>query len=530
MPDTLNTLKVITRNGALELKQVSKVFDHFSNVQFKLISRPSVGVFPSNASSENNQDEADNTVFEGKADLIFQTLTDLPYPLRAGLEIVALLEASDTDDSTQNKEQFAIVALANRPELRALFATHDIRNQFGKITLVGFGPGNPDLLTLGGDKALTQSDIIFHDDLLDKEYLQKYAAEKVYVGKRKGSHCFEQAEINRLILDAAIAGKQVVRLKGGDPMIFAHGGEEVEYLERNFIEVNVIPGVSSGIAVASLLKIPLTHRGISSSMAFISGHSEKVHLPDADTLVIYMGGSNIRAIARKVIEQGRNPEIPVMMVYNLSLPDQQEFFFTLKELALTDQKFPTPIIIVIGEVVSFRNKSATEFFKNNISIKDTNTYLFNDLGKEFERLKSFDWLVFTNRQMVSIFFDNFEKSGKDSRFFAGIKIAAIGKNTGAALKEHGIVADIRSESSQGLISRMKDSGISPSKALIPYSIQVFSVLQQNLKELGWEVSKLIFNRNDSRKNMSPLASSVGKTILPPASAVPIPYVDKVTIV
>jgi len=535
MPDMLNTLKVITRNGALELKQVSNVLDHFSDLQFELIDQPSKGYnknsLPDIASSKNHSDETDHqSILEGKADLLLLSASALPYPIPAGLEIVALIEALGPDDSAQKKEQLAIIAHANRLEIKALFAIHDIRSQFGKITLVGFGPGNPDLLTLGGDKALTQSDIIFHDDLLDKDYLKKYAAEKVYVGKRKGSHCFEQSEINRLILDAAVAGKQVVRLKGGDPMIFAHGGEEVEYLERNLIEVDVIPGVSSGIAVASLLKIPLTHRGISSSMAFISGHSEKIHLPDADTLVIYMGGSNIRAIARKVIEQGRNPEIPVMMVYNLSLPDQQEFFFTLKELSVTEQKFPTPIIIVIGEVVSFRNKSTIEILKNNIPVSDTNTFHFNDLGKDLERLKSFDWLVFTNRQTVIFFFDVLEKSGKDSRFLTGIKIAAIGKNTDAALKEHGIVADIISESSQGLISRMKDSGIAPSKALIPYSIQVFSVLQQNLKELGWEVYQLIFNRNDSRKNISPMPSSVSKAILPPVSANQISHVEKVTIV
>jgi len=535
MPDMLNTLKVITRNGAIELKQVSNVLDHFSDLKYKLISlssielKPNVHLLPGNSSFNILPAEADQAILSGDADLVVQSAEDLTYPLPAGLEIVALLKALDPGDSTQNKDKFAIIALANRKELSAFFATRDIRNQFGKITLVGFGPGNPDLLTLGGDKALAQSDIIFHDDLLDKDYLKKYAAEKVYVGKRKGSHCFEQGEINRLILDAAVAGKQVVRLKGGDPMIFAHGGEEVEYLERNFVKVEVIPGVSSGIAVASLLKIPLTHKGISSSMAFISGHSEKVHLPDADTLVIYMGGSNIRAIARKVIDQGRNSEIPVMMVYNLSLPDQQEFFFTLKELSVTEQKFPTPIIIVIGEVVSFRNKSTIEILKNNIPVSDTNTYHFNDFGKDLERLKSFDWLVFTNRQTVIFFFDVLEKSGKDSRFLTGIKIAAIGKNTDAALKEHGIIADVLSESTQGLISRMKDLGITSSKALIPYSIKAFSVLQQNLKELGWEVYQLIFNKNDFRKNMNQLASSVSKAILPPASANQISQVEKVTI-
>lgn len=558
MPETLNTLKVITRNGALELKQVSKVFDRFPDLRYKLIARPSAGnKYDENrlsdiAFSKLYPKDADKALLEGNADLIIQSLDNLPYPLPTGFAVIALFEPFDqidssligeksdinliqkevrgyNDTSNGKKEHLVIVGLANRPELKAHFATHDIRNQFGKITLVGFGPGNPDLLTLGGDKALAQSDIIFHDDLLDKDYLKKYAAEKVYVGKRKGSHCFEQGEINRLILDAAKAGKQVVRLKGGDPMIFAHGGEEVEYLERNLVEVDVIPGVSSGIAVASLLKVPLTHRGISTSMAFLSGHTEKVHLPDADTLVIYMGGSNIRAIARKVIEQGRNPQIPVMMVYNLSLPNQQEFFFTLKELSLTEQKFPTPIIIVIGEVVSFRNKQTTELLKNNTQDTVSNNIYVNESGKGLDRLKSFDWLIFTNRQSVAFFFETIEKQGKDSRFLAGINIAASGKNTVAALKEHGIVADIISESSQELISGMKDAGIIPSKGLIPYSIQQFPALQQSLNELGWEVSQLIPDQRVARKNLIPVVSSIGKATLPRASVYQTPYVDKVTI-
>ncbi|HRZ98899.1 MAG TPA: uroporphyrinogen-III C-methyltransferase, partial [Paludibacter sp.] len=188
----------------------------------------------------------------------------------------------------------AIVARENRTDLKNIFAEKDIRCNYGKVTLVGFGPGNPDLLTIGGDKALAQADIILHDDLLEKDFLQKYKAEKVYVGKRKDRHSFEQGDINRLILDAARAGKQVVRLKGGDPMVFAHGGEEIEYLQSNFVEVAVIPGVSSGIAVSSLTKVPLTHRGVASSVAFVTGHLQNVELPNTDTVVIYMGGSNIQ--------------------------------------------------------------------------------------------------------------------------------------------------------------------------------------------------------------------------------------------
>lgn len=290
------------------------------------------------------------------------------------------------------------------------------RNQNGKITLVGFGPGNPDLLTLGGDRALSQADIIFHDDLVDREFLYKYSAEKVRVGKRRGRHRVEQNDINDLILRAAIAGKRVVRLKGGDPMIFAHGGEEVEYLERHGMDVEVIPGISTGIAVASLLKVPLTHRGISSSVAFISGHSENVQLPEADTVVVFMGGSNIRAVARKAVGQGRSPELPVMLVHNLSLPDQHEFFFTLGELATIEQRFPTPLIVVIGEVVSLRN--------------DRKALLAN-----------------------------LNKSGKVFHYHVGLRIDAVGKLKFGASKERGIRADLVPETGgpAGLLSGIKNN-------------------------------------------------------------------------
>ena len=171
------------------------------------------------------------------------------------------------------------------------------------------------------------------------------------MGKRKDCHSFRQDRINRLLFKSASSGKFVVRLKGGDPMIFAHGGEELEYLRRNFIEVSVVPGVSSGVAVAAYTRVPLTHRGISSSVAFVSGHSESVQIPKTDTLVCFMGGSNVRLIAQKAIREGKRADTPVMLVHNISLPDQKEFYSTLEELSHTDQKFPTPLIIVIGKVV-----------------------------------------------------------------------------------------------------------------------------------------------------------------------------------
>lgn len=229
--------------------------------------------------------------------------------------------------------------------------------QYGKVTLVGFGPGDPDLLTIGGEKALAQADIIFHDDLVDKSFLDKYKAEKVYVGKRKHCHSHEQDEINQLIVDAAKTGKEVVRLKGGDPMVFAHGGEEIEFLKKHLISVKVIPGISTGIAVASLTQIPLTLRGIAKSVAFITGHTPDVQLPNTDTLVCFMAGSTIHQIAAKAIIEGRKPETPVALVYNLSMPDQKEYLSTLQALSVSDEQYPMPVIIIIGDVISYRKST-----------------------------------------------------------------------------------------------------------------------------------------------------------------------------
>jgi len=238
----------------------------------------------------------------------------------------------------------------------------------GKVTLVGFGPGDPDLLTIAGERAIAKADIIFHDDLVDQSFLNNYRAEKVYVGKRKHCHSHEQEEINQLMLDAALTGKEVVRLKGGDPMVFAHGGEEIEFLKSNGINVKVIPGVSTGIAVASLTQIPLTLRGIAKSVAFISGHTSEVHLPNTDTLVCFMGGSTIHLIAAKAIAEGRDPNTPVALVYNVSLPDQQEFLSTLEILSQSVEKYPTPVIIIIGDVISFRNNPKLELIQKTVEL------------------------------------------------------------------------------------------------------------------------------------------------------------------
>lgn len=256
----------------------------------------------------------------------------------------------------------AITAKKGSQALQQAFASKSILNKQGSVSLVGFGPGDPDLLTIKAAKAIDAADIIFYDDLIDDSYLADKKAEKIYVGKRAGYHHKEQADINRLLLDAAREGKNVVRLKGGDPMIFAHGSEEIEYLESNLIKVNVIPGITTASALAASQKISLTHRDFSSSVALVSGHTPQPVTPDAETLVYYMGAKQLQVIATQLIDkEGWAFNTPVLLTYNVSRPDEQTFETTLWNLRNGEmQNLPTPLIALIGYVAGLKHHQASD--------------------------------------------------------------------------------------------------------------------------------------------------------------------------
>lgn len=256
----------------------------------------------------------------------------------------------------------AVTAKKGSQDLKQAFASKSILDKQGSVSLVGFGPGDPDLLTIKAAKAIDAADIIFYDDLIDDSYLADKKAEKIYVGKRAGYHHKEQADINRLLLDAAREGKNVVRLKGGDPMIFAHGSEEIEYLESNLIKVNVIPGITTASALAASQKISLTHRDFSSSVALVSGHTPQPVTPDAETLVYYMGAKQLQAIATQLIDkEGWAFNTPVLLTYNVSRPDEQTFETTLWNLRNGEMlNLPTPLIALIGNVAGLKHHQASD--------------------------------------------------------------------------------------------------------------------------------------------------------------------------
>ncbi len=546
MPRLLPVLKVILSDNSIVIQQVNEMLASLPELNCEFIVSGLIpngldgdlvqGAFPDKYPDQ----DPDQAVIDGTADLSVHLFSEFHYPLHDGLEVIALIETKEVivSETASPSGKLVIVSQSERVDLKELFSSFDIRQKYGKVTMVGFGPGHPDLLTLGGDKALAEADIIYHDDLVDQIFLQKYVGERIYVGKRKDRHSVKQDEINLFMVNAARSGKNVVRLKGGDPMVFAHGGEEIEFLHRHFIDVKVIPGVSAGIAVAAYTKVPLTHRGIASSVAFISGHSDAVQIPTTDTLVYYMAGSKIRLIAQKAIAQGKNPKTPVMLVYNISLPDQQEFFHTLEELVQTDKVFPTPLTIVIGKVVSLRNNSEKEALKPTYLVTGTSAQKYLQMGTVihqplieinriptsseleecFNQLDQFDWIFFTSRYTVQFFFEFLNQYGKDSRSLVNLKIASLGTITTQNLKKHGIIPDLQAEeeSSEGLIKVIEEKNIAAGCVLIPRSNLGLPILPQNLARLGWNVTRPVFYQNKFPDRLQPLDLSNVQIIVFPA--------------
>lgn len=228
----------------------------------------------------------------------------------------------------------------------------------GKVYIVGFGPGDPDLLTIRGLKILQKADIIFHDDLIPLSFLEQFPVKIVYVGKRKGKHSHTQDEINHLLYEATKSYTSIVRLKGGDPFIFGRGGEEVEFLLSQKIAVEIIPGVTAASAAAAFAGIPLTHRGISRALTFLPAHhlgSSPLPLPKEGTIAIYMGASKLKELKEELLLQGKPLSTPVALIHAASLPNQHVNWCTLQNMH--EQTTPSPIVVLIGEVVTWVQKN-----------------------------------------------------------------------------------------------------------------------------------------------------------------------------
>jgi uroporphyrinogen III methyltransferase / synthase len=237
----------------------------------------------------------------------------------------------------------------------------------GRVYLVGAGPGDPGLLTVRGLALIRAADVIVYDRLVNPALLDEApTAERIYVGKRAGAHTVSQAEINAILVAQARRGRQVVRLKGGDPFVFGRGGEEIQALTTAGIAVEVVPGVSSALAAPASAGIPVTHRSLAASFAVVTGQEDETKTRPAvdwaalatavDTLVILMGGRSLPDIARTLIAHGRPPDTPVALIHSATTPMQETVTARLADFIDGERApaLPAPVVTVIGDVVALR--------------------------------------------------------------------------------------------------------------------------------------------------------------------------------
>ncbi|MGA8186151.1 MAG: uroporphyrinogen-III C-methyltransferase [Terriglobia bacterium] len=402
----------------------------------------------------------------------------------------------------------------------------------GKVYLVGAGPGDTGLLTLKGKAALERADAVIYDFLANADLL-RYAplpCEKICVGKRPGEKTLLQEEINELLVSKAAEGKVVVRLKGGDPFIFARGGEEAQALAKAGIAFEVVPGISSGYAAPAYAGIPLTHRDLSSSVTFLTGHEDPSkasssvdwarHAQGADTLVLFMGVRNLPEITAALVKGGRNANTPVAVIHWGTLAGQQTVTGTLADIAARAAGIEAPAVIVIGEVarlgdelnwferlplfgkriVTTRTREQSGDLREAleelgaeaveipaIEIRDPQSW--QPMDQAIGRLDEFDYLVFTSANGVKKFLGRLPECGRDVRDLKGLQIGAIGPGTAAELTATGIRVDFlpREYRAEGLIEHFKDADVRGKGFLIPRAKVARDILPRTLEERGARV-------------------------------------------
>ena len=233
-------------------------------------------------------------------------------------------------------------------------------SHFGKVYLIGAGPGAADLITVRGARLLAQADVVLHDALVTEDMLALCPqVKKIAVGKRCGKLSTAQQFINKQMIDNAKKYAVVVRLKGGDPMLFGRADEELCALENHGITVEVVPGISAALAAAAASQQPLTKRGVARSVAFFTsstapGESEQVSMPNCDTLVQYMGGREATATAQRLLAQGRATSTPVVVVENCSRENQRILRLQLDQLEHGLAQCDGPVLVMIGEALESR--------------------------------------------------------------------------------------------------------------------------------------------------------------------------------
>jgi uroporphyrinogen III methyltransferase/synthase len=366
---------------------------------------------------------------------------------------------------------------------------------YGKIYLVGTGPGDVELITVKGNKLICQADVILHDHLIPSELLRlaKPGAEIISVGKFAGRHTLPQDQINILLIEKARDNKVVVRLKGGDPLLFGRGGEEAEECVQAGVDFEFVPGVTSALAAPCYGGIPPTHRDCTSNVAIVTGHrkdEKEIEIPKAGTIIFLMGVANIEKIIKSLLEAGWPSQTKIAAVEKGTCYDQRVIQGTLDDFLEVTQKaqMRTPAVFIVGKVVELKEKLDWFGKKPRILLPGTHPDKYRHLGiiihrpliksvplddytqadKVLKRLNTFDWIVFTSTNGVEFFFQRLNAVGLDTRSIGTVKVAAIGQTTAEKLKTFGVLVDMQPnlESSTGLLDEFKKVSVKGKRILL----------------------------------------------------------------
>ncbi|HEV2148143.1 MAG TPA: uroporphyrinogen-III C-methyltransferase [Longimicrobiaceae bacterium] len=412
----------------------------------------------------------------------------------------------------------------------------------GTVYLVGAGPGDPGLLTVRAAELLARADVVVYDALVSPEVLDRCPAdtERVYVGKRGGEHSRTQEEINALLVELGGRHEAVVRLKGGDPFVFGRGGEEALALVDAGIPFEVVPGVTAGVAAPAYAGIPVTHRGITSSVAFATGHEDPVKA-DSDldweqlgrgvgTVVFYMGVGKMAANFGRLVAAGRSPDTPAAAVEWGTYPRQRVVAGTLRDLPgrVAEAGMGAPAIVVVGDVVGLRERlawfEARPLFGKRIVVTRARAQAsgfaaaLQALGAEVVQFPTirivdapdpepllraaaeadrFDWIVFTSVNGVARFWSALRETGRDTRALAGVSLCAIGPATAAAIEMEGARPDLVPERfvAESVVEALEDeTELRGSRILLARAETARSVLPDSLRERGAEVVEVVAYR------------------------------------
>lgn len=407
----------------------------------------------------------------------------------------------------------------------------------GFVYLIGAGPGDPGLFTLKGQKILGKADVVVYDRLVSERILgmAKPGAEMIYVGKISGQHALSQDEINALLVKKAGEGKIVARLKGGDPFLYGRGGEEAQFVRQHGFDYEVVPGITSAIAVPAYAGIPVTHRDATSSFAIITGHErpdkKKSSINWAEisrgigTLVFLMGVENLPFICTQLIQNGRERATPVALVRWGTLPDQEVLTGTLQDIVekVRAQDFRPPAVIIVGEVVDLRPElqwvekkplwgkrivvtrarsqasilaekiedlggEAIEFPSIEIK-KETD---LSHLDKALLTINHYNWIIFTSVNAVDIFFEEMLHLKLDIRDLKGCELCAIGPATRQRLEERGLRVKVVPDEyrAEGILKDL-EKVVNPGQwVLLPRARGARGILPESLRRWGAHVNEV----------------------------------------